>query len=150
MESFNIKKAFKYDGLIRQFLMGFVISLIIGIYLYFMSKDTEGYVGLIFFGVSLAAIILIGVRLLYLNSFSKGELVSCKAKIIRTFYYRGTKRIKFTYSVDGIEYTKTNVLNNLRDTRSISKEEDIDILVKLSNPKRALMKDYYFDVEANY
>ncbi|MCK5732206.1 MAG: hypothetical protein KAH13_04245 [Tenericutes bacterium] len=149
MESFNIKKAFKYDGLIRQFIFSLAISILIGIYLYFISKDTEKYIGFIFLGISGLAIILLVGRLLYLSSVGKAELIECKAKVIRTFYYRGTKRVKFTYLVDGIEYTKVNTLNHLRDTRSINKEDELDIYVNNSKPKQALIKDFYFDIETS-
>ena len=147
MENFNIKKAFKYDGLIRQTLLSLGISALIGIYLYFISKDIKEYVGLIFLGVCGLSILLLGIRLLYLKSFDKAELISCKAKVIRTFYYRGTRRIKYTYSIDGIEYNKVNILNHLRATRNINKEDEIDILVKNSNLKQALIKDFYFGLE---
>lgn len=147
MESFNIKKAFKYDGWIRQFLFSLAISVIIGIYLYFISKETEQYVGLIFLGIALAGLILFLGRLLYLSSIGKSELVECKAKVIRTYYYRGTKRIKFNYSLDGIEYTKINVLNSLRDTRNINTNDEFDIYVNSAKPKQALIKDFYFSVE---
>ena len=147
MKSFNMKKAFKYDGLIRQILFSIGISVLIGIYLYFIEKNLEAYVGLIFLGVCGLSIVLLGIRLLYLKSFDKSELIECKAKVIRTFYYRGTRRIKYEYSIDGIEYKKVNVLNHLRASRNINKDDEIDIYVKNSNLKRSLIKDFYFGLE---
>ena len=62
-------------------------------------------------------------------------------------YYRGTKRIKFGYKYQGINYSKTNMINYTRLTRNIEKESIVDIYVKSEKPKQALLKDFYFETE---
>lgn len=146
METINIKKIFKFDGFLRQMLLSFVITLAVSIY-FFISGADQPYVMYIFGGLTIIAFVSLVARFIYLLSFKPDSIELIEAKVISTMYYRGTKRIKFSYQYQGINYSKTNMINYTRLTRNIEKESIVDIYVKSEKPKQALLKDFYFETE---
>ncbi len=146
METINMKKIFKFDGFIRQMLLSFVITLAVSIY-FFISGADQSYVMYIFGGLTIIAFVSLVARFIYLLSFKPDSIELIEGKVISTMYYRGTKRIKFGYKYQGINYSKTNMINYTRLTRNIEKESIVDIYVKSEKPKQALLKDFYFETE---
>lgn len=145
MEQVTLKKIMKYDGPLRMGYVMVIFTSILGLYLTLTGEDVEDIVGYIFVAVAFLGLILTIVRYFYLIGYNNSECVIVKATVTRIFYYRGTKRITFVYNVQGEEFKKTNVVNYTRATREIHKEQEIEVYVKVENPKKALIREFYFD-----
>ncbi len=142
MLKIDFKKVLKYDGYFRMLLINGIVFL--GISIYFAVTDAEAEIfQYIFYAV--AGVSLIGIiwRYFYLSSFGV-NLVSAKATIIRVFYNKGVKILTCTYKVNGVSYKKRYGVNYAKATRNYGKEDELDILVKESNPKQSLIRDLYF------
>ena len=146
MDTISSKKIFKYDGIVRQLILALVLCIALGIYLA-LTKKTENYIDYVFISLAAVSGILLVSRFVYLNSFKSEMIEIIEAKVIRTFYYRGTQRIKFNYIFQGVEYTKTNLINYTKTSKSIRKDSILIIYIKTDKPKAALIKEFYFDKE---
>lgn len=145
MEQVTLKKIMKYDGPLRMAYVETIFTVLLGVYLTMFSEDTPDYIGYIFVGFGLVGLILTALRYFNLMGYNNSETVIIKATVIKILYYRGTKRITFVYNIQGEEFKKTNVVNYTKATRDIQKEQEIDICIKVENPKKALIREFYFD-----
>lgn len=138
------QKVFKYDGTIRVYAMSFIISLGLSIYLTFFGEEGYPVIGYVFFGVTFVELVLLVIRIFYFKSFNQ-NVALYKAVVTKAFYYRGTKRIRFVYTIDGKEYTKRNAVIYTKGTRDLSIGDEVDVFVKVKMPNQALIRDFYFD-----
>jgi len=144
MERVNLKKAMKNDATILSFLISAGIFFVMGIVLYFLPKSTEDYIPYLFIGLAALTGILALLRILLLNNFVAENMVY-KATVIKRTTYRSTRYIKFEYTVDGVTYKKTNVLFANKNSKGYYKGDEVEILISAKNPKKALIRDIYFD-----
>lgn len=144
MERVNISKAIKNDATILSFIISAAIFLVMGIVMYFLAESVGEYVPFIFFGLGSLSAIIVLLRILMLNSFVAENKVY-KAKITKRITYRSTRYIRFEYIVDGVTYKKTNGLFANKNSRDYVEGIEVDILISANNPKKALIRDIYFD-----
>ena len=142
MLKIDFKKVMKYDGFLRMLLLNGLVFLAISIYFMVSGAEAEIF-QYIFYGVAGLSLIGIVLRYFYLSSF-RVDLVEVKATILKAAYYRGIKLLTCTYMVDSVSYKKRYSINYTRTTRDFKKEDEIDILIKETNPKQSLIRDLYF------
>jgi len=142
MENFNFKKAFKNDGILFPSVFGSLLSFGIGIY--FNSTGEEIYLYIIL-TYAITSLIVFIARMYYFNTYKNIDMIEIEALVIKTVYYRGVKRIKMKYNINGVEYIKKNALYSNKLSRPISKGENVILYYKASNPKHALIKKFYFE-----
>jgi hypothetical protein len=146
MERVIFKKVLKNDSYTVSLMLTSVIFVIM-LVIFLAMPDQVSSLGLyMILGFDVAAIILLGVRLFLLMTFKPDGKVY-KATVVKAYTYRSSKHIKFTYRVDGVDYTKKNVLFSSKFSRALMKGDEIDIYISQSNPARALIRDAYFETE---
>ncbi|HOO44286.1 MAG TPA: hypothetical protein PKU69_04360 [Bacillota bacterium] len=142
MERFDSNKAIKNDALLRIFLINAVVIAVLAVVL--LLKSPQVNIHWIFFGISGVAFILMPIRYLWLKSFAVNT-VSIKATIIKLFYYRGSKILRYEYNYQGEYYKGTAVLKYNSFSREMKKGEEIDIVIKENHPKSSLIRELYFN-----
>jgi len=124
----------------------FSISItIVGIIAIIVSNNSRGFDMKFTIGVSilsLATLIIFIRRFLYLKKlFSNGETVT--ATVTDTTFLRKNGTITFSYKYAGTEYTAKNSVTTNRQTRSIKKENTIEVLVDPTNSAKAYIKELF-------
>jgi hypothetical protein len=146
MEKVSFKKVIKNDNYTISLLLISVIFIIMFIVFLAIPDETSELGMNVIAGIGIISIILLLIRLLILLSF-KAEDKVYKAKVIKIFTYRSSKHIKFVYTIDGIDYTKKNVLLSSKFSRKINKDDEIEIYVSQFNQAKALIIEAYFETE---
>lgn len=144
MEKVTIKKVIKNDGLTIQLLIASVIFLIMGVIFIFypdLLEDLGLMIMALLWGACFIGLI---IRLIMLISFKHSNIVY-KAKITGIFTYRSNKRIRYEYQVNNVNYKKTNMLLSSKLVRQLKTGDEVDIYISTKNPKKALLRDFYFE-----
>ena len=144
MVKLSYEKIIKNDGLLRMYAVSFVVSLGIAIYLTFFGPEDTIYFGYIMFGATLLEIILLVIRWLHFNHFQK-DFVVVDAVVERARYYRGTKRVRFEYTFEGVVYLSKNIINYNKLSRMIEPGTEFLVVILEKKPNKALIKDIYFE-----
>ncbi len=140
MDKLSFKKAVKFDGYLRSAFISAIVTILVGIVLYFSRPEDQTY--LIFGSIALVAVFIFAIRYILLTT----QVVDCRevqGTITRAFYYRGAKRLTYTYIVDGATYKGKAFINITNASRGLEKDETVDLLVKNNNPKSSLIAEFY-------
>lgn len=142
MTTLSMKKVFKNSGNLISFLVAFIVSVVVIIAVLIFESDMMWFVYLF---IGLIAIELIVSLLIILNFRSfRSNIETTKATVASTWYMRSRRMIVFTYTLDGMEYKKTNALWASKHVRSIRKGDELEICYKKDYPNKALIKEMYF------
>lgn len=142
MYTISMKKVFKNSGNLFSFILASIVSVVIMVSVFFFESEMEWFIYLF---AALLVIELIIVLLIISNFRSfNGDLGTTKAVVSSTWYGRSRKMIVFTYTVDGVEYKKTNALWARKHVRGIKKGDELEICYKINKPNKALIKEMYF------
>lgn len=142
MKEFNLKKTIKNDGFIKMFALNGIIFIVLGIVLLFQLKDYGAHYYII--GAGSVLFLLVLLRYLYLKySFLNAEIIT--ASITKTWYYRGSKVVKYEFPFNGKMIIKRALINYNRETKHLEKEEKVEIAYRPNNPRMAIIFDLYFD-----
>jgi hypothetical protein len=146
MEKVSFKKVIKNDSYTISLLLVSVLFAIM-LVIYLVMPDEVSSLGLyVIIGIDAVSIIMLFIRFIILLSFKSEDKVY-KATVIKTFVYRSSRHIKFVYTIDGVDYTKKNVLLSSKFSREINKDDEIEIYVSQSNTAKALIIEAYFETE---
>lgn len=144
MEKLSLKKALKNDGLTIQLLIVTIIFCIMSVVFFFLPDELDSIGTIIVLLLWIAGTIGFIARILFLKTF-KHENKVYKAVIVSTFVYRGNRTVKFEYTVNDVVYKKANRLFNNKYARQLMKGDEIEIYISLTNPKKAFIRDFYFE-----
>lgn len=144
MERFSMKKALKYDGVMFSALMTLFVSIVITVILYFYGDENREIINYIFLAVIGLSLVLFTYRFIVLASFNNAELDLVKAEVVSSWYYRGSKRITFSYIYQNQQFKALNIVLNKSATRDIRKGDEISVFIKVNSPKKALIRELYF------
>jgi hypothetical protein len=144
MERFSMKKALKYDGIMFSALMTLFVSIVITVILYFYGDENREIINYIFLAVIGLSLVLFTYRFIVLASFNNAELDLVKAEVVSSWYYRGSKRITFSYIYQNQQFKALNIVLNKSATRDIRKGDEISVFIKVNSPKKALIRELYF------
>ena len=77
----------------------------------------------------------------FIGMFKRGLL--CKAEITDISFFKDRGRVKFKYTLDGMDYsTGTPVMKNAR-TKALNVGQEVEIVVQPENRSRAFIVDLY-------
>jgi hypothetical protein len=139
-----MKKAFKNNGNLVSLLFAMIASVLVILGILIFDSEMMWFVYLMVAFI-VGEVLLILLLIISIKSFNKVDLETSKAVVTLIWYMRSRKMIKFTYTVNGNEYTKTNSLWAWKYVRVIRKGDELEICYQIDHPNKALIKEMYFN-----
>ena len=142
MKKFNLEKSIWNDYILM--ITTIIPTIFIGFIIYFIYINEDKNLILIFGLLAVVFAVLFFVRIKYIKSFLN-DADTIQGVIISVGFFKDRGRIDYVYEINNNRYVHGQAVMKSKYTKKLQKGQTINLLIKKSAEKKAMILDLYFD-----